>query len=307
MKKLIVNADDFGLTLGVSQAIIEGHQRGIITSTSLLANGRAFDPAVAMCRQAPRLGVGVHLNLTQGTPVLPPASVPSLVRGGGLLSGSPGSLWRGIVRGKIRLTDVEKELGAQIAKVRAAGVAPTHLDGHKHVHLLPGISRIVIRLAQEYGIKAVRCTLERKAGLLRLLRRQKGSARRIFKQYLSSRALFWLSWHLKRRLRQGGLVFAGYFYGLTQTGFLDAEALRDIILDLPEGSSELMCHPGYLDEELRKIPTRLREERENELRALMQPALRELVMDRGIQLVSYRDIVRGATQTAGPRGEIEID
>src|SRR5262245_60514883 len=140
MKELIVNADDFGLTQQVNRGILDAHHDGIVTSTTLLANGGSFDEAVSMSRQAPQLGVGVHLNLSEGNPVSRASEIPSLVDSRGALHLTPGRLWAGIVKRKVSLSDVERELLAQVRKVIRAGISPTHLDGHKHVHVLPGVS-----------------------------------------------------------------------------------------------------------------------------------------------------------------------
>jgi hopanoid biosynthesis associated protein HpnK len=287
MKRLIVNADDFGLTGKVNDAIVEGHRNGIITSTTLMANGAAFESAVALARRQPRLGVGVHLNLTEGRPISDGARIPSLVNGRGLLSGGPGRLARRVFLGRIRLADVERELRAQIEKVLAAGIPATHIDGHKHVHLWPSIFDVVIRLAREYGIRCVRRPAERPVGLSALLRRGGGSASAILRQYLASRAMRVVALGSRRKLRRGGLNTPEYFFGVTQTGFLDVAALGAILRCVPEGTSEIMCHPGYVDEDLMRTPTRLLRQRERELAALMSPEIRNLVAAMNIELVHY--------------------
>src|SRR5262245_58685857 len=148
MRELIVNADDFGLTRQVSQGILDAHREGIVTSTTLMANGSGFDAAVSMSRQAPQLGIGVHLNLSEGKPVARAWEIPSLVNSRGTLYLTPGRLWAGILKREVSLSDVERELRGQVEKVIRTGISPTHLDGHKHVHVLPGIAAVVIRLAQ---------------------------------------------------------------------------------------------------------------------------------------------------------------
>ena len=160
MKQLIVNADDFGLTNQVNRGILEAHRHGIVTSATLMANGEAFESAVEIARHAPDLGVGIHLNLTQGIPVSPAHTIRTLVDKRGRLYLSPGRLWRGVVTRQVSLDDIHTELRAQIAKVRRAGISPTHLDGHKHVHVLPGISKVVIRLAGDFGIRSVRSPVD---------------------------------------------------------------------------------------------------------------------------------------------------
>lgn len=294
MKRLIVNADDFGLTEKVNQAVIQGHLKGIITSASLLANGAAFESAAALAQQYPQLGVGVHLNLTDLTPVSQPAKIPSLVTDTGLFLSGPLLLARRIVAGRVSLAEVEKELRSQIEKVLAAGIVASHLDGHKHFHVLPPVFDLVIRLAREYGIKGVRCTAERSVELFRLMRRNNHSSLEILKQYLTGRALSVLSAGFREKLQLARLSCPTYFYGITQTGFLDAKGLQNIICDLPQGASEIMCHPGYVDTELNRTPTRLLTQREVELQALTRPEIRQLIAERGIELISYRNLAESS-------------
>jgi chitin disaccharide deacetylase len=286
MRRLIVNADDFGLTVRVNDAIVEGHCNGIITSTTLMANGAAFDSAVALAARTPSLGVGIHLNLTEGRPLADAATVRSLLDERGRLRGA-GSLARGVMSGSIRRADVERELRFQIEKVLAAGVSPTHLDAHKHVHILPPVFDVVLRLAQEYGVRAVRRAVERSVGLLSLLRRNAPSSVAIVKQYLSARAMGLVGIRCRAKLRRAGLLAPARFYGITQTGFLDASSLQVILRHVSEGTSEIMCHPGYVDADLKKTPTRLLIQRERELAALVSPEVRGLVKALNIELIHY--------------------
>ena len=290
MKRLVVNADDLGLTEGVNRGILEAHRRGILTSATLLANGAAFASGLALAREAPKLGVGVHLNLSDGRPVCDPSAVPSLVNQGGRFFGGPAVLARRILLGRVRFAEVERELGAQIEKVRNAGVQITHLDGHKHVHMLPGVFPIVVELARACGIGGVRAAVEQPVALGAMLRRHPGAATAIVKQSLRARALGWLAMDAHKQLWQAGLACPMYFFGITQTGFLDAAELEAILWNLPEGSSELMCHPGYADGALREAPTRLVAEREQELVALTRPETRKRVAALGIELINYRGL-----------------
>jgi hopanoid biosynthesis associated protein HpnK len=290
MKRLIVNADDFGLTEKINQAIMVGHYRGLISSTSLLANGEAFASAVALSRQAPHLGVGVHLNLTEGKPVAPPSSISGLLNGEGLFARKPASLWQAMILGRVSTADIEKELRAQIEKVLAAGIVATHLDSHKHVHALPVLGRMGLRLARHYGIPAIRCVAERWSAMGYLLRRFPQAKATVFRQRTKSFALAALSLGWRRRLRRAGLACAEHFYGVTPTGFLDEELLREVLRRLPEGTSELMCHPGLVDQALKQTPTRLLEQREVEYQALTRPEIKLLVKDLGIELVNYGEL-----------------
>ncbi|HZT69234.1 MAG TPA: ChbG/HpnK family deacetylase [Terriglobia bacterium] len=287
MKKLIVNADDFGLSSGVNRAILEGHRNGIITSTTLMANGPAFDSAVAGALTAPGLGVGVHLNLTQGRPVCEAFRVPSLIQPDGAFHPTPGILaWR-IMTGKIQSGDIENELRTQIAKVASSGVRITHLDSHKHIHLLPPVFRLVLKLACEFGIRCVRCPVEPASSALGPLRSRRKGLAGMARQFLLARALSTLASCQVNKVQQAGLWHTKHFVGLSQTGFLDAGILEQMLRSLPEGTTELMCHPGYVDDVLLGTRTRLRAERETELRALTRAGIRQFVDALGIELISY--------------------
>jgi hopanoid biosynthesis associated protein HpnK len=296
MKQLIVNADDFGLTEQVSKGILDVHREGIVTSTTLMANGGAFDAAVTLARRSPRLSVGVHLNLTQGTPVSPPSKIPTLVDGRGRLHLSPSRLWGAITRRQVDLSDIETELRAQISKTRRAGIVPTHLDGHKHVHVLPGVSQIVIRLAKEFDIRYVRCPFEADPGVWRLLMVGQSATPSVIKQYLVARGVSHFAQRFRQKLEEAGLASPAQFYGLSNTGFLNTRSIQDILCRLREGVSELMCHPGYVDGELVKAGTRLLAQREVEALALTARNVKKLVADEGIQLVSYRDLAKPAQE-----------
>jgi len=291
MKRLIVNADDFALTRLVSQGILDAHYYGIVTSTSLIANGGAFEEAIAMAMRAPQLSVGAHLALTHGIPVSPASGVPTLVDADGRLYLTARQLLNGIVTHRISLREIELELRAQISKVLRAGIILTHLDGHKHLQVLPGISEIVIRLAQEFGVPSVRCPME-ELPLAWLPRSLRDAQAVVFRQRLAGRAVSWFARRFRLKLVQAGLNYPTHFYGLSQTGLLNVERLEEIMRGLPEGTSELMCHPGYADPLLAKTGTRLLAQREIESRALMSRRTRELVISEGIQLVSYSDFAR---------------
>src|ERR1700758_5214192 len=137
LKNLIVNADDLGWTEGVNRGIADAHRKGLVTSTSLLANGQAFESALRLARANPELGVGVHLNLSDGSPTAPADTVRGLLDRAGNLEGGPESLLLRIASRSLAVEEVEREWDAQICKVRDTGIEPTHLDGHKHVQMLP--------------------------------------------------------------------------------------------------------------------------------------------------------------------------
>jgi predicted glycoside hydrolase/deacetylase ChbG (UPF0249 family) len=270
--KLIVNADDFGISEAVNRGIVEAHDRGIVTSTSLMATGPAFDDAVALARSRTGLAVGVHLVLTEHRPLVG-AAAPSLVGPDGAFPPHLKQLLAKRLRGGISLAEVRLELDAQIRRVRAAGISVSHLDGHQHAHVLPGIARVVAELAAAHGIAAVRYPAERVRGYML---RSVPHAARVAEQ--AALGLFCASSPLKRLRRSDD--FVGFYFG----GRLDEENLATLLGDLPRaGTVELMCHPG--DERMRPSGDwqyAWAAERD----ALMSPRIRELVVARGVQLVS---------------------
>jgi hopanoid biosynthesis associated protein HpnK len=289
-KRLIVNADDFGMTDGVNRGILESHQHGIVTSTTLMATGAAFESAVAAGREHPRLGIGVHLNLSEGVPVSPSSEIPSLVNNQGRLHLTPGKLCFAILTGRVRMAEIETELRGQITKVMNSGIIPTHVDGHMHVHVLPGISKAVVKVAQEFHIPAVRCPVEPIA-TLRSTKAQNESQtnRRLISLAVSANAL-----NLRRLVRNAGLGCPAHFYGIFATGYLDTRAIAQILQAVPASAdpSELMCHPGYIDAALADTGGELQHQRETERAALTSSeTLRELSSN-GIALVTYRELAR---------------
>ena len=292
MKQLIVNADDFGMTDGVNRGILEAHSRGIVTSTTLLANGEAFAAAVALGRGAPRLGVGVHLNLSEGPPVAQPQGGRStLLNRQGRLHLTPGKLFAAIAGRRVLLADVEAELRAQARKVIDAGITPTHVDGHMHVHVLPGVSEMVVNIAREFSIPAIRCPIERA-----VYSRRGASANSTQSSRMKRRSIAWAVSFAALRLRwlarRAGLIYPAPFYGIAETGVLDSGAVEQILRELPAtpGASELMCHPGYVDAALAQVGGELQGQRHIELEALTAPAIVEQVAQNGIRLIHYGDL-----------------
>jgi predicted glycoside hydrolase/deacetylase ChbG (UPF0249 family) len=192
-----------------------------------------------------------------------------------------------ILTRRVRLAEVERELRSQIDKVASAGVRITHLDSHKHIHVVPQLFNVVVKLAREYGIRCIRCPIEPAWSALGPLLSGPRGWMRMNRQYLLGRALSTLAAFQAKKVTGAGLQRTERFYGLSQTGFLDAKLLETLLRELPTGTSELMCHPGYLDEALLATRTRLRNQRVTELEALTSPDTRALVTEMGIELVSY--------------------
>jgi len=287
LKNLIVNADDLGWSEGVNRGIAEAHRHGIVTSTSLLANGAAFVLAVELARTTPGLGVGVHLNLSDGPPAAERETVTSLLNDNGEFAGSPESLLLRIARRGVDVGEVEREWEAQISKVREAGISPTHLDGHKHVHMLPGLFEIALRLAKRHEIPAVRVAHEESSLRTALAAGREQNAGIVMRQGVQARGLKLLARDAREMAERAGIATADYFCGIAQTGELTRQGVERLLRALPEGTTELMVHPGYLDDALKKSPTRLRESREEELRILTDTGIRNLVASEGIRLIDY--------------------
>jgi predicted glycoside hydrolase/deacetylase ChbG (UPF0249 family) len=288
VKNLIVNADDLGWTEGVNRGIVEAHRKGLVTSTSLLANGRAFGSALQVARANPELGVGVHLNLSDGPSTARVKEVRGLVNEAGQLQASPENLLLRIAGRSLALEEVEREWSAQIQKVRDSGIAPTHLDGHKHVQMLPGLFEIAVRLAKKHGIRAIRVSHEESKLRSALSSAGEQKTGVVLKQGVQARGLKLLARDAREIADHAGLVTADYFCGIAQTGVLTRDGVERLLENLPEGTTELMCHPGYADEELRRSGTRLQESRQAELQILTDARIRKLVAMQGIRLLSYK-------------------
>ena len=261
MKQLIVNADDFGFTRGVNEGILQAHREGILTATTLMATGDAFDHAVQLARQTPTLDVGCHLVLV-GSPGLP-ATVAQLIQAIAL---------RRIVVGEV--------LVGQVRRILDAGIRPTHLDTHKHTHLLPAVLNEVARIAQMFGIPWVRRPFDSP-----LIAVAVGMRKR-----LVNRGLHFARRRFERVLTDHCCRMTDHFAGFQITGEYDAGSFSRLISILPEGTTEFMCHPGLCTAELRGAPTRLKESREAELRALISDEARSAIEKAEVKLVSYRDV-----------------
>jgi predicted glycoside hydrolase/deacetylase ChbG (UPF0249 family) len=287
LRNLIVNADDLGWTEGVNRGIAEAHRHGIVTSASLLANGGAFASGVELARSTPGLGVGVHLNLSDGEPVAERELVTSLLSDRGELEGRPESLLLRLARRSVLLNEIEEEWNAQIQKVRDSGIEPTHLDGHRHVQMLPGLFEMALRLAKKHGIAAIRISHEESSlrAALSAGTRQKGSV--VMRQGVQARGLKLLAPDAREQAERVGIAAADYFCGIAQTGELTRDGVLRLLEILPEGTTELMCHPGYLDADLAKSATRLQASRQQELEILTDTAIRNLVASQGIRLIDY--------------------
>lgn len=239
MKKLIINADDFGLHENINLGIIEGHTSGCITSTSIMPGAPAFEQAASLAADHPRLGVGIHLTLVGGRPVTKPESIKSLVNSEGMLCDSYPLFLKKVCLGDICFEDVQRELAAQVKKTLAAGIRITHLDSHQHMHIVPGIFKVVLNIAREFKIRAMRIPAE---PLLFSGGFKAGAGRIIGRSGLSM-----LSSLARVKARINGLAVPDSFYGMLAGGSMDERLLLNIIDSLPDGITEVMLHPGLDD------------------------------------------------------------
>lgn len=265
IRQLVVNADDFGFTPDVNRGILEAHRHGILTATTLMANGDAFEDAVRLAGEAPTLDIGCHLVLVGGRSLVAGSPYPPTVT----------KLLAALARREI---DPYRELQAQVRRIVEAGIHPTHLDTHKHTHLAPSVLDAVARLAREFGISWVRRPFDFPMGAL-------GGVPRL--ERLTSLALGLARRRFRRVLSRAGCRTTDYFAGFQLTGRFHTGGLLKLLALLPKGSTELMCHPGYCTDALRHAPTRLKDSREEELRALTAPEVRAAVERHGIELVTY--------------------
>jgi predicted glycoside hydrolase/deacetylase ChbG (UPF0249 family) len=266
-KQLVVNADDFGFTPDVNQGIVEAHRNGILTAATLMANGEAFDDAVRQARETPTLDIGCHLVLIGGRSPVTGKAFPFTVA----------QLVGALARREIRPYE---ELAAQVRRILAAGIEPTHLDTHKHTHLAPPVLDAVARIGQEFGIRWVRRPFDFPLNAL-------GGAVPVMKR-MTSRALGVLRRRFHRTLESRGCRFTDHFAGFQITGRFRTAELVELLALIPAGTTELMCHPGRCGPALRQARTRLKESREHELEALVSPEARAALARHGIELVNYR-------------------
>lgn len=281
-KQLIINADDFGRHPLIDRAVAQGVEQGLIRSATVMVTGPAFADATALARRMPGLGMGIHFTLVNAKPVLPPAEIPSLVdpRTEELVP-DHGAFVKRFLQGKIRLQDVRRECTAQLDRFLDTGLVPTHADSHQHMHVLPGIIDVILDLCLDHGIPALRIpAIPVSLGATRLsnLGEQVG---RMGLHVLAERA--------RKKAQAAGIRTPDHFGGIVAGEAVDKNALRTILLNLKDGTTEVMLHPGTSNEIL--IPaTQWDHDFEAELAAATDPDILEFVRDQGIQIGNFRDL-----------------
>jgi predicted glycoside hydrolase/deacetylase ChbG (UPF0249 family) len=284
--RLIVNADDFGLTHGINRAVGELHDAGALKSATLMANGAAFEDAVEVARARPELGVGCHIVLTDGVPVSHPNNVRTLLgQDGRSFRPSVVDFIRAALLGQISAEEVAREGLAQIERLERAGIKVTHIDTHKHAHVWPSIARPLLEAAERAGVHAVRnpfepawsLALKQGSGVRRMAVRAMGLLRGRFQAHA--------------QIRQGRVRTTDGTIAISATGELNAETLKEVLRAMPAaGTFELCCHPGYNDGDLESVTTRLRRERDVEREALLAEVPRALRGGGAPQLTHYGEL-----------------
>jgi hopanoid biosynthesis associated protein HpnK len=284
--RLILNADDFGLTRGINRAIAELSAAGVLTSATLMASGPAFDDAVELARTHPNLGVGCHIVLTDGTPVSPPESIPTLLaHDRRSFRGRLTRFLQALLTGRIREDDIAREALAQIEKLQRAGIRITHLDTHKHTHLFPMVSRPLLEVAERTGIRAIRSPFEPDWS--------QSVAPGGVPRRLAVRALTLLkpAFDATPQISSHAVQTTDGTIAISATGNLDSNVLAQLLSALPAtGTYELCCHPGYNDADLDIITTRLRAHRDTEREALLSEVPRVLTGPNAPTLITYADL-----------------
>jgi predicted glycoside hydrolase/deacetylase ChbG (UPF0249 family) len=287
MKRLIINADDFGLAPGVNRAIVELQQAGAISSTTLMATAPYFSPAVYLAFAQPALSVGCHVVLVDGSPLLRPNEVPSLLDprrpAAFTLRPTVGRFLRDLMRGRIREQEIEAEAIAQIRRIQLSGVTVSHIDSHKHIHAFPRALAPLLRAAQKCGVDCVRNPFE-PSWSLRATRGAGAWRRAQVHAMRSQRRAF------SRLTEEHGMSTADGSIGVLATGGLDADVLRSMLQGMPEGTWELVCHPGYSDRALEQAHTRLVASRETERSALLEVIPEAVRKDPELSLTDFHQI-----------------
>jgi hopanoid biosynthesis associated protein HpnK len=280
---LVVTGDDFGLSSLVNGAVIQAHRQGILTSASLMVNGGAFHEAVALAKENPRLGVGIHITLVRGTPTLSAGELLFLAGRNGQFAENPVTAGVRYFFEKRTRPLLEKEIEAQIEKFLSTGLVPSHMDGHLNMHVHPTVLEILLPLAQKYSIPAFR--LPREPLVVNLKADHRNPGLKTF-HYLVYRSL---CSHADKKLRPLHILFPDRFFGLLASGHMNESYLLRIIDSLGPGVTEMGLHPALA------LPSEVKQwaphyEYERELEALLSPKVRERIEEKDIQLANYHSL-----------------
>ncbi len=276
---MIINADDFGLAPGVNRAVVELQQAGVLTSATLMATGAYFSPAVYLAFAQPALAVGCHVVLVDGLPVLRADEVPSLLDRGRLRT-TVGAFVRDLMRGRIREREIEAEAIAQIQRIQSSGLTVSHIDSHKHLHSFPRVLRPLLRAARHCRVHCVRNPFE--PGWSLRATPGRNALRRMQVHLMRTQRRTFL-----KLTREHGMQTTDGAIGILATGVLDDALLRKLLHAMPDGTWELVCHPGYRDRALEEARTRLLTSRDVERTALLK-AVPEVLPT--LQLIDFHQL-----------------
>lgn len=285
-RSLIVNADDFGASAEVNEAIIRAYREGVLTSASLMVTGEAFDQAVMLAKQNPGLAVGIHLVTVVGRSVLSHSEIPSLVDEGGNFSNNPTSSGLKYFFWPTARRELRRELAAQFEKFRATGLPLSHIDGHLHLHVHPVVFKAALELGAKYGARRMRVPFEERA--LALAFDREAALRKTVHTMLFGG----LAWHMRKKLRARGFVFPERVYGNLQSGRMSERYFLYALDNLSRGVSEIYFHPATFAED------RLLNDDERqcliEFEALMSNRVKDRIRQLGVGLTNYFEIDRGS-------------
>ncbi|MFN6035416.1 MAG: hopanoid biosynthesis-associated protein HpnK, partial [Dolichospermum sp.] len=271
MSYLIINADDFGFSHDVNAAIIQAHEEGILTSTSLMVTGDAAQEAIALAKNHPHLAVGLHLVLVCGKSVLPPAQIPHLVDSQGNFSHNPTQAGLNYQFNQATRAELRLEISAQLEKFRNSGLNLAHVDGHLHLHVHPVILNILTEFAAEFKIKFIRLPSEELTKNLKIDRRN------LLTKIIWSIVFGQLRNYGEGLLKDHHINFADRVYGLLQTGNMSEEYLLSLIPQIEAELVEIYAHPALVN-------TDINNGGEIELKALLSHKVRELLTVKGFEL-----------------------
>lgn len=280
LKSLIVNADDFGLHTAVNHAVIEGYEKGCLRSTSLMPTGSAVEEAAELARQHPELGIGAHITLVAEHPVLPVDKVRSLLTPEGRFFPDHVAFIKAFMQGTIRMEELYAECEAQIARIESLGLVITHLDSHQHLHVLPRVIDVCLELAQRHGIHRMRLPAEAclfNGGYPAPL------ARKVAKCGLTFCA------RLARRKAAGRMAMPQAFFGMLAGGHMEEKYFQAILRALPEGTAEIMVHPG-LDNKALGAAYDWQYHWEDEYQSVTSPRVLQYIQEARIRLISFKEL-----------------
>jgi chitin disaccharide deacetylase len=270
-RRLIVNADDFGRSHSINAAVIQAHREGILTSASLMVNEPAGAEAVALAKEAPRLGVGLHLTLVMGHSALPPDKIPGLVNDRGEFSNDPVGTGLKYFFNRSLREQLRMEIHAQFDRFRTTGLPLDHVNGHLHLHLHPVVFRILMEDADKLGIRHLRLTRDCFA------RSRRMTHGRWFYRVFHAAIHEWLSGRAREPLQRHGIKHAQITFGLLLDSRVDEEYVLKLLPELSPGDSELYSHPSL-------------DTFKHEFDALVSPRVKDQIKQLGIELIRYQDL-----------------